>query len=434
MIPSPATKLWRSANEPLWPVVERHFEEAEFLAEQWRDAFDEPDVTLESLADGLERRLLAHLDALIIAGPSAPERLHWPHVRDPDVDVSTALVSGLGILATAGVDACRDLLALLDASTIGDERWQGVSEALGLSDRAGLDDWLLAELGHDNRGARVAGIVFALTRRCVRLDRRLDELLRSDEPAVLAAAATLARTGDARQLQTVVALAGHADPRVVIAAIETCLIRGVPGTIELARDWAQAATDESLRTRALAWLGLFGNDEDQRRLIERLADPAWRRAALWGLSFRGTVEAVDAVLPWLADDEFGPLAGEVVCAIAGVSMDDDKFWQPRPQADIELPPLADEHLDAALGIEPEALLPMPNAEALAAWWASTRDQHRGQRFIMGAPLDHESLTRALREAPLRRRHALALLAQARSPELLGRLATRDWAHRQLRAH
>lgn len=66
----------------LWDVVEEHLDEAEFLAEQWHAARRSPDYTLEELRDGPERRLMAHVDGLVVNGAVALEQVAWPVVRE----------------------------------------------------------------------------------------------------------------------------------------------------------------------------------------------------------------------------------------------------------------------------------------------------------------------------------------------------------------
>lgn len=427
-------QLWRRYTQPLWEVVERHFEEAEFLAESWRDALDEAGLKVEELAAGTERRLLLHLEALTLAGAPRLERLSWPALSDEDAEVSLALVAGLDVLASGEREDCGRLLSVLDEVEVDSERWIGISEALALSERPGLQDWLCACLDAGNEGSRIAGIAAALARRQTQLGPRLTTLLQSRDSHVLRAAASLAGSGDASQLQLLARLGHYSDTEVAAAAIESALVRGLPGAVESARYWAFDAKHCEFRSRARLWLGLLGLDEDQRRLIELLAEPDQRGDALWALGFCGTVAAIEAALPFMGDCQFGPLAAEVVTAIAGLPEDDDSLWLTRPpdDDDDELPDLSDEDLDVPLGLMPEELLPIPDPDSVAAWW-----REHGQRFatnrrwLGGEVLDDAGLARGLFQQPMRRRHALGLLVQLRSHGAT-RIATRNWAHTQLR--
>jgi uncharacterized protein (TIGR02270 family) len=392
----------------MWEMVDRHFEEAEFLAERWRDEFDAADITLTELALGTEQ---------------AP--------------TSLALVASLGVLALGELDDCRRLLALLDASEPDDERWTGIVEALALSHRIGLEAWLRERL-HEEAPAR-AGVATALARRQTSLGSELDLLLASNDPHVLAAAATLARHGDPKQLERTIALAHHEHAQVAMAAAETALIRGVAGAIETTRHWAFDATispsgvrpSRELSSTARLWLGVLGQPADQQRLLALLDDPSNRRDALWALGFGGRVDTIEAVLPLLEDPELGPLAGEVMMGIVGLPTDDESLWRERDERD-ELPPLLAERFDAPLIGDPTQLLPIPEPAAVLAWWRTHGPSFdRSARLLAGVPLDDAVLAQALVQQPMRRRHPLALLAQNRNPSVV-QVSTRAWAHIQLR--
>ena len=429
-----ALRLWHSPAQPLWDVVERHFDEADFLTERWRAAFDEPDMTLRELAENVEARLLAHLEGLAIAGPRALAKLVWPALLDHRTDVSRTLCSALAILEQGELDDCARLLARLDEHTPADDRWVGIVAALGLSQRQGTTQWLRAQL-EQAEGGRFAGIVEALAQRGAVLGPALTPLLASDDPTVLIAAARLASSGDASQLKLLTRLGTHNDHAVVAAVVETCLLREVGGSLDVARHWAFDAHTCEFRRSALLWLSLFGEAGDQGRVIALIDDPLLRPHALWAASFTGQIGAVEAALPWLGDTEVGPLAAELVTAIAGLPTDDDTLWLDREHETREELPELTKDLDATLELEPEALLPVPNPDTVAIWWHARRpERDQGHPLLAGQPRDEAALVRGLIEQPLRRRHALALLARRRSPREPAQapLATRTWARVQLR--
>ncbi|NVB38762.1 hypothetical protein G6O69_13055 [Pseudenhygromyxa sp. WMMC2535] len=418
----------RRPTGPMWEIVERHFAEAEFMAELWRGAFDQPDMTLAELAGTTEARLRAHLEAVRLPGPQVLDRLFWPAVAGPYG--SKALVGGLGILDLGNRTDWAWLGTTLEDCQAGDERWLGIVEAFALSRRRGFDRWLAGQLD-ENAGPRIAGLARALARRGAELDEGLDPLLASEDPAVLEAAATLARTGGPAQLARVAALERHGDPRVVCAAVETGLVRGLAGSVDAARHWAFGTSDQGFRRQALLWMALVGGERDLTTLLALLDDPEARPDALWAAGFTGRSEAVVAALPWLDDNAVGPLAGEAITSIVGLPMRDESLWLGSRPVDDELPALADE--PTSLEFIPEELLPQPDPEGIRAWWA--RNEHRFNRetiYLAGSVLDGESLRRGLLEQPLRRRHTLALLAQLLTAGAAS-LASRSWARVQLEA-
>jgi uncharacterized protein (TIGR02270 family) len=415
----------------MWEVVDRHFDEAEFLAERWRDAFDEPDITLTELASVLERRLIEHLDGLTIAGAATLEHTLWPALRDEEAPTSLALVASLAVLTIGELADCRRLLELLGESEPNHERWIGIVEALALSQRSGLDKWLVDALDTTSKTA-LAGVASTLARRQAALGSKLDPLLTSDDVHVLAAAATLARHGDRPQLGRAAVLAQHSHPLVAAAAIETSLVCAVDRAIDTARYWAFDAASCEFRSTALTWIGVLGQPADQQRLLALLGDPLRRRASLRALGFGGSVHAVEAVLPLLEHPELGPLAGEVMTAIVGLPTDDESLWRERMSDEHDgLPRLIADRIEAPPIGDPEQLLPIPDPAAVMAWWHTHGSSFdRSARLLAGVPLDDAVLAQALVQQPMRRRHALALLAQIRNPSAT-HVSTRTWAHLQL---
>ena len=171
-------------------------------------------------------------------------------------------------------------------------------------------------------------------------------------------------------------------------------------------------------------------------MLEGLAgseDPAELAELLWAAGFSGRPSAIELALGLLDHPQLGALAGELICSIAGLSARDETLWleRPSPNEDASLPPLELEDLDADLSLRPEDLLPQPNPEAFAAWWASEgRRSCAVPRLLGGQPWTAAGLLHQLRRASLRRRHAWSLEIAIRSGGQLD-VDTRGWAHAQL---
>jgi hypothetical protein len=122
----------RDKEHVLWDVVDEHLEEADFLFRQWTLALDSPLYTLESLARGIEARMLAHVDALEINDPALldclPEGLRQRLHEDAGEPVPLALVSGRADCealldhADPAVVASARVLALAAGSKLAFER------------------------------------------------------------------------------------------------------------------------------------------------------------------------------------------------------------------------------------------------------------------------------------------------------------------------
>src|SRR5689334_5531802 len=82
----------------LWDVVQEHLDEAEFLYEQWSNAFHSPTYPRRELASTLERRLEAHLDGLVVGGRAVAEQLLIPELANTDAPARST-VAALALLA-----------------------------------------------------------------------------------------------------------------------------------------------------------------------------------------------------------------------------------------------------------------------------------------------------------------------------------------------
>lgn len=79
----------------LWNVIERHFDEAEFLFEVWAGCLESPDYGLEELAAGPEARVFAHLDGLALAGAPIIDQPIMPTFVCESSDTSRTRVATL---------------------------------------------------------------------------------------------------------------------------------------------------------------------------------------------------------------------------------------------------------------------------------------------------------------------------------------------------
>lgn len=90
----------------LHDVFEEHFDELEFCVAHFLQRHAHPTQTLRVLANGIEARLLAHLDALALAGPKAVEKVTASLLEEVDPNDATRVSAG--VLALAGLDLTND--------------------------------------------------------------------------------------------------------------------------------------------------------------------------------------------------------------------------------------------------------------------------------------------------------------------------------------
>lgn len=411
-------------EEILWVIEATHLDEAEFLFEVWEAALDAPNYTLAELAAGPEQRLLAHVDALSIGGPVVAERLLLPTISDSEAWFERVAAASLAFYDDRG-RSDRVVSILLEAE--GEQR-RGLMRALELVGDPGLDARLVQALGSHGRGH--AAVLELLARRRAPVGdwivhwlswspAREAGLSRDDLTIARAAARLVRRVPDPRALDGLAPLAQSSDATLRHAALETALCRQVAGAWESAVYWAFVAGDSPFRREALTWVAMLGDAGAQQRLLA-LVDSAEHRAdALWALGFGGRIAAVDRCIELLADEQLGPLAAELICAITGLPGDDDTFWVDPPEEDDdehsqELPELH-EDLDRDLLPDAEAALPVPEPQAIARWWHAQRNGFdAGLRYLYGQPWTGQSLLDALGSASMRRRHALALELELRT--------------------
>ncbi len=129
----------------------------------------------------------------------------------------------------------------------------------------------------------------------------------------------------------------------------------------------------------------------------------------------------------LDDPEHGQLAAEAVCAITGLSTEDEPYWLDPPALDdTGLPALEHDNLDADLVPEAHEALPHPNPKAIRAWWAQAREGFDVQRrYLGGTVLDGRVIGHALDSGPAWRRHLLAFELEVRTNGQIT-LDTRAW--------
>jgi uncharacterized protein (TIGR02270 family) len=393
-----------------------HLDEAEFLLEMHTNCIDSPKYTLSKLREGPEERFLARVDGLLIGGDETLEHLLFPVLDAPDDDEFRTAAAAFTILEGAGLDACQRVLSALEHCEEPDGL-RGLARALGLTRRAGLVPWIGRDLEHSS-GPALVGRLRALAHHRVDAGPRLLLWLDDGDLQVRCAAVCLARHTSALEvLRRLGPIAASDDPELRWTAIESGLIRGLPGMWELACREAVATQPSAHQRAALSWVAMLGDHTVHQRL---LANPP-TADLLWASGLTGRVTAVDQAMSLLEHESLARLAGEVVCTIAGLSHTNDHHWLDNgivpvgDDPDAALPPLERDDLDANLAPRGDALLRLPNPETVRVWWSTERSRFDAKlRYSSGQPFDGVRLQRDLRELPMRVRHARALELAART--------------------
>jgi uncharacterized protein (TIGR02270 family) len=382
----------------MWDVVEEHVSEAGIAWAQWSRAMVAPNYHLREVAEGPEALLVANLDGLAEAGDEVVDRLLLPALEgeEPDRVVPAALAilatrSGLSKIGTTVPRALE-----LTATSIDEELENLLAKA-----EPSLQAVLLRVLAF--RGWPVA----------------LRSYLSNADPHVQAAAVRAARLHGGSLRPFVEASLDSPAPEVREEAMRVAASFGSA----VAWNTARAETSEF----GLSLLGISGDAKDVDRLEAALANEKRRGAALFALGFTGLRRAVELCLLHLEDPKYARLAGEAIAAITGLAIDareEEKKEEPIP--------FEEEDLDASLIPGPEAMLVLPDADAVRAMWKRESSRFRAEvRYLGGKPFDLNALNEALLRGPMRRRPLLALERAAKGQ---GKpwIETGRWARDQLK--
>lgn len=371
-----------------WDIYEEHLEEAAFLWGQRERALDAANYTLDEVIAGPEERLLAHLDGLVLGGRVVADRLLVPALVDDDLGkVSAATWVLLQAEDADHLDLVFDALVRAEHK---DAR-AAMGRAFEFSSRADLPDKLLPRLKSSAPGVQAVIVNVVSGRTAGREPGKppasalpLDSLLQARDPELLGAALrALGRAPEpafARFVETALA-----SPYLAIrdAAIETGVLLGMQSAWRTCRQLvARSAAAPKL---PLALLAVRGDSADIKLVIKCLDVPGMRRDALWALGFAGTVEAAEAALSLIDDQDLCRLAGDSFATITGISIA-GALAKPGT-TDNSAPPESLEDDDAPLPeARPEDDLPIPNGDRVRAWWMGTKPKFSPEaRFVFGRP-------------------------------------------------
>lgn len=413
----------------LWDIMEEHLEEAGYLWSQWEAALDAPDYTLDDVA-GIEERLFAHVDGLLVGGAPVAERMLLPALEDDDPErvfaaAYTLLSSGVVELAAAVVDTL---------SEADDDRLPPIRRALELGPLEGLE-LPLRDLAAEGRPPIRAAALDVLTFHQLEAGGPLSGFLDSDDPLFLSAGLRASGLPAARTApEQIVRAMDHVDPGVRDAALDAGLMRGLAEAMNRCRDLAAAGNPGC--GHALLLLALVGDAGDHRLVEGCLELPALRDEALFALGYTGTHESATRCLDAMDtdDEKQARLAGEAFCLITGLDLEAEGLVVPERRSLTDTDKDEEEDLEDLSSLPPESFLPSPDATGVRAWWRKGRQEIEPEvRYLVGKPVDQMWLLEAMRVLPMRQRRPLALEVSLRWQRntILRAGAWTAWQRRQL---
>ncbi|MCC7157547.1 MAG: TIGR02270 family protein [Bryobacterales bacterium] len=396
------------ASMILWDVIEEHFNEAEFLFDQWERALQSPRYNLTELGATLERRLEAHLDGLLVGGPAVAERVLIPELANAE-EPTRAIVAALVLLYAE----TEMLDAVVDSALHADGVLQkALARALTLASVDSLDRILLEGFHAAAEEPQKAILLDILTSRRVDVGEVLRRCVESGCQQLVGAALTAIGRFGRRDLSVFAEkLLRSENLDLRTNALRAGLTLGSSEAWRVCRQMAELPHPDD--PNVMLYIAILGEPKDHEILYSRLEAPANLERALWTIGFCGTVRAGDVCLARLESDEerVAKAAAESMAWIGGLDLNDERFRETRAVAAEEeaLPPLELEDLDGTLEEDGFDELPVPNRGAVGKWWQESRgkvSQHR--RLRMGCPDSPAAVLHALESGPLWRRHGVAL--------------------------
>ncbi|MFT3925144.1 MAG: hypothetical protein QM778_21590 [Myxococcales bacterium] len=421
------------SSQLLWDVVEEHFDEACFRMEQFEARLDSPVLKLRDLGRYPEELLLAHVDALLVAGADAEREILVPALMGASAEESAPGVIAAWVMLEAG-----HFEALLSALEQAPAAWPAVAQAVRLAGHRHLDAWLTGLLHQDAKrdDAARAGLLECAAARRVAPPIVLEALQSEDPSLVRAATRALLHSEHDVYRPIVVDLLRHADPGVREAALIAGLRLGLPHTWATCEEWAYDAAQPCPPATALC--AALGGRKQHDRLYDLRLVPGARKSVLFALGFSGNAEMIGPLVQDLEskDPAEAKLAVQALALIVGFQPSDDAFVLPSgapreaaaapPPAEKDaedqasLPALEQDDLDADLVPAPEDSLPEPNLPAIREHCLQRQrelESSGSKRVLWGAPFSSERVAHVFLHGPLRVRHMLATSFGLRSDGL-----------------
>jgi uncharacterized protein (TIGR02270 family) len=396
--------------EFLRDILEEHLEEADFLYAQRRNALADDDYDLADLA-GLEERLLAHVDGLVIAGGEAWDMLEGMLTGGDEGEAFTA-----ALVALASGDSQRRSALLKDFAQADDETLDGLKAAFCLSGLGDLAESLRDLVAEAETPVAAAVLEILAFHRRGLSPEELGGVLGSDESRIriagLRAAAAMGwRDGNDRVREFL----DEEDSDLLCESVRTGFIFNDESGLEKCRTLLAAGREPGADLQI--WLGLAGNAADVGLLVAGLESEELSRGAVIALGWMGRIEAIEALLGRL-DSEEGPdlsrQIGAAVCRIVGLDLmamgltrpEEEPAEMENEESESEAEQPDDEFDDPP--VDPDEALPWPDADSLTAWWQANRANFKaGQRYRYGRKVDRDAILEVMRSGGLAERHLAA---------------------------
>lgn len=402
-------------SEFLRDILEEHLEEADFLFGQRQAALGDDVYDLADLA-GLEERLLAHVDGLVVAGPEGWALLEPKLTGD---DPGEAFAAALAALASGVKERREAVLAALPAASA--DALPGLTAALQLIEARDLHEPLREIVGAAEAPVAAAVIEILAFWRHGLAPEELEHILASEDPLIrcagLRAAAAMGWTGFGERCAA--ELAGE-DAELQAQAVRCGWTLGRADALQTVR--TKLAAGDPAAADLQIWLGLGGDPRDGKLLSAGLENEELARGAVVALGWLGDPGRIDELVALLGRPERADLWRIVAAAIVritGVDLGAERLLADGPPTEPQAetgseaePETADETADeddfADPPLDPDEDLSWPDPDRLAAWWQEHGAEFpAGTRLRSGRPFDRQAVLNVLQTGGLGERQLAA---------------------------
>jgi len=399
MLTTPPTNQQTVAS-PFPDLVDESLDEAAFLWRRWEGELTSLTRNLDEIYSWTEDRLHGALDGVRVAGTRALD-VATKELGSEDSDRVTVGTAILGSIVESG--APEAIAAAL--KTAEGKRLDAILRGLELF---GSDQALRASASVLTAPgpARAAALCRLKLFRRVAPGDELATAFQSNVPDLQIDALRAARLLPPESVNRwITAGLNSEEEGVRYAAVETGL------ALRIEQAWKTAVLIATQRTpaaaRYLKLLALFGTPEEQEAIYVALRVPELQASAVWALGHIGNVRAADACISGLQHETIARACGEAYCWMTGADLERDALNVKETPPDA--PAFEDDDLDANLVPPPEALWPLPDAEAVKKHWLAIRSEWSASvRHIRGKPASGDTLLSMMETGPMLRRPDLAL--------------------------
>jgi uncharacterized protein (TIGR02270 family) len=381
-------------------IVAQHAEEAAFLWLLRDAAVSHARSSLASLVD-LDGRVEAHIDGLRIAGGPGWEICKKALGSGEPGEVFTAAV-----LAFEAGDEGR-IQDVLEVGTTEPGSVRGLVSALGWLSYEQASRHIKALLGSESTVHRRVGLAASAVHR-KNPGAALPEAFASADPLLKARALRAAGELGVIDLHITARanLKAKDPPRRYWAAWSTALLNGHIDAVGCLQSIAEVGGPFGERSATMAMRRLPSRDAKVwlKRLVKDLSQ---MRIAVVAAGAMGDPEVIPFLIDQMKVPKVARVAGESFSLITGVHVAYDELEGQKPEG-YEAGPI-EEPEDENVAMDPDESLPWPDPALVQKWWNSRQGHFaKGTRYLLGRPIEKDSLRQVLKMGYQRQRAAAAL--------------------------